>query len=47
MSEQVEVTFVDQGYSSAEPAAAAEEHGLELQVVKLPSARHGFVLPRR
>jgi transposase len=44
----VEVGFVDQGYSGPEPAAAAAEHGILLEVVKLPEAKRGFVLlPRR
>jgi transposase len=44
----VEVAFVDQGYTGADAAAAAEEHGIRLEVVKLPTAKHGFVLlPRR
>jgi transposase len=46
--EHVEVAVVDQGYTGPEPAAAAHEHGIELQVVKLPTARQGCVLlPRR
>ena len=44
----VEVAFVDQGYTGEKPAAAAREHGIELEVVKLPEAKRGFVLlPRR
>ena len=44
----VEVAFVDQGYTGDEPAAAAQEHGMHLDVVKLPEAKRGFVLlPRR
>ncbi|MFW6116395.1 MAG: transposase, partial [bacterium] len=44
----VEVAFVDQGYTGDKPAADAEAHGIRLEVVKLPSAKHGFVLlPRR
>jgi transposase len=44
----VEVAFVDQGYTGDNPAAAAEAHGIRLEVVKLPTAKHGFVLlPRR
>lgn len=46
--EQVEVAFVDQGYTGDEPAQAAQEHGIRLEVVKLPDAKHGFILlPRR
>jgi transposase len=46
--ETVEVAFVDQGYTGDQPAADAAAHGIQLEVVKLPEARHGFVLlPRR
>jgi transposase len=44
----VEVAFVDQGYTGDAAAADAEKHGIRLEVVKLPTAKHGFVLlPRR
>jgi transposase len=44
----VEVAFVDQGYTGEQPAADAEAHGIRLEVVKLPTAKRGFVLlPRR
>ena len=46
--ESVEVAFVDQGYTGDEAAADAAKHGIRLEVVKLPTAKHGFVLlPRR
>lgn len=46
--ENVEVAFVDQGYTGPEPAAAAAEAGIRLEVVKHHQAKHGFVLlPRR
>jgi transposase len=46
--QSVEVAFVDQGYTGQVPAQAAEQQGIELQVVKLPEAKKGFVLlPRR
>jgi transposase len=46
--ESVEVAFVDQGYTGDQPAADAEAHGIRLEGVKLPTAKHGFVLlPRR
>jgi transposase len=46
--ESVAVAFVDQGYTGEQPAADAEAHGIRLEVVKLPTAKHGFVLlPRR
>jgi len=44
----VAVAFVDRGYTGAQPAAAAAAHGIQVEVVKLPGAKHGFVLlPRR
>lgn len=44
----VELAYVDQGYTGEQPAQAASAHGLQLEVVKLPQARKGFVLlPRR
>jgi transposase len=44
----VEIAFVDQGYTGENAADAAEEHGIKLEVVKLPTAKRGFVLlPRR
>ena len=42
--ESMEVAFVDHGYTGDRPAADAEAHGICLEVVKLPTARHGFVL---
>jgi transposase len=46
--ESVDLAFVDQGYTGEMPAAAAEAHGITLEVVKLPEAKRGFVLlPRR
>ena len=42
--ESVEVAFVDQGYTGTQPAADAEQHGIRLEVVKLPTAKRGFVL---
>ena len=47
-SDSVELAFVDQGYSGPKPAAAASAHGIDLEVVKAPEAKRGFVLlPRR
>lgn len=44
----IQVAFVDQGYTGEEPAQAAAQHGIQLEVVKLPEAKKGFVLlPRR
>jgi transposase len=46
--ETVEIAFVDQGYTGENAANAAEEHGIKLEVIKLPTAKRGFVLlPRR
>src|SRR5215467_5267274 len=46
--ENVEVAFVDQGYTGQEPAQAAANEGIRLEVVKHHQAKHGFVLlPRR
>ena len=46
--ESVEVAFVDQGYTGEQPAQDAEAQGIRLEVVKLPTAKRGFVLlPRR
>jgi transposase len=46
--ESVELAFVDQGYTGAQPADDAKAHGIALSVVKLPEAKRGFVLlPRR
>ncbi|TLD40120.1 MAG: Mobile element protein [Candidatus Jettenia ecosi] len=42
------IAFVDQGYTGDQAKEDAKEHGIELQVVKLPQAKKGFVLlPRR
>ena len=46
--ETVEVTFVEQDYTDDNAADAAAEHGIKLEVVKLPTVKRGFVLlPRR
>lgn len=46
--DSVEIAFVDQGYTGDQPVADAEKHGIQLEVVKLPAAKRGFVLlPRR
>ena len=46
--EHVEVAYVDQGYTGEAAAEAAEQHGIELEVVKHTEAKRGFVLlPRR
>jgi transposase len=44
----VEIAFVDQGYTGEEPAEQAAGQGIRLVVVKLEEAKKGFVLlPRR
>lgn len=44
----VELAYADQGYTGENAREQAEEHGIELEVVKLPTAKKGFVLlPRR
>lgn len=46
--DHVTLAYVDQGYTGEETAQAGEEHGTTLEVVKLPDAKHGFVLlPKR
>jgi transposase len=46
--ENVTLAFVDQGYTGPKPTAAAKAQGIELEVVKLPEAKRGFILlPRR
>ena len=46
--QSVQLAFVDQGYTGDAPAQAAQSQGMELQVIKLPEAKKGFVLlPRR
>lgn len=46
--ESVEVAFVDQGYTGEQAAEDAKAEGIRLEVVKLPTAKRGFVLlPRR
>lgn len=46
--DSVELAYVDQGYSGQRAAEAAEAHGIQLEVIKLPEAKKGFVLlPRR
>jgi transposase len=46
--DSVEVAFVDQGYTGEQPAEDAQAQGIRLEVVKLPTAKRGFILlPRR
>ncbi len=47
-NDHVEVAYVDQGFTGEEPAKVAQEQGIRLEVVRLPEAKHGFVLlPKR
>lgn len=44
----VTLAYVDQGYTGEDPARDAKAQGIELEVVKLPEAKRGFVLlPKR
>ena len=46
--ENVELAYVDQGYTGERASEFAAEHGIRLEVVKHEEAKHGFVLlPRR
>jgi transposase len=46
--DSVELAYVDQGYTGEDAAEAAAGQGIQLEVVKLPEAKRGFVLlPRR
>jgi len=46
--QNVQVAFVDQGYTGDKPTADASQQGLQLEVVKHHEAKRGFVLlPRR
>ena len=42
--ENVEIAFVDQGYTGEQAAQDAAQHGIKLEVVKVPEAKKGFVL---
>lgn len=47
-NQEVTLAYVDQGRTGQNPANAALEHGIAVEVVKLPEAKRGFVLlPRR
>lgn len=47
-NQNVELAYVDQGYTGDDAAEAAAENGIHLEVVKLSEAKRGFVLlPRR
>jgi transposase len=43
----VELAYLDQGYTGEAAEQAAAEHGIQLEVVKHTEAKRGFVLPPR
>ena len=46
--DNVKLAWGDQGYTGGQAEVAAKEHGIALEVVRLPEAKKGFVLlPRR
>jgi transposase len=46
--QNVQLAYADQGYTGEEPAEAATQNGIHLEVIKLVRAKRGFVLlPRR
>ena len=46
--ENIELAYVDQGYTGENAVQAADKHGVRLEVVKHTEAKRGFVLlPRR
>ena len=46
--EQVSLVYVDQGYTGDVPRQAARHAGIDLHAVRMPEAKHGFVLlPKR
>lgn len=46
--EKVQLAYVDQGYTGEQASQDAQQHGINLEVVKLQEAKRGFVLlPRR
>ena len=48
MNPKLGLAYVDQGYTGESAPCAAQAHGIQLEVVQLPTAKRGFVLlPRR
>ena len=46
--ENIEIAYVDQGYTGERASELAAEHGIRLEVLKHEEAKRGFVLlPRR
>jgi transposase len=47
-ADSVDLAYVDRGYTGPDAEIAAADEGVDLEVVKLPEAKRGFVLlPRR
>lgn len=40
----VELAYVDQGYTGPNAAEAAQQHGIQFEIVKHSMAKRGFVL---
>jgi transposase len=47
MAEHNRKGYLHQGYTGERAAKAAADHGIALEVVKVPEAKRGFVLLRR
>jgi transposase len=45
--QSVTLAHVDEGYTGEQPAEDAQAHGIAPEVVRLPEAKRGFVLPPR
>jgi hypothetical protein len=45
IGETIEIAFVGQGNTNKSKTDAVAEHAIKLEVVKLPTAKRGFVLP--
>ena len=46
--QNIQLAFVDQGYTGEQPVKDAAQHGVRLEVIKHHEAKRGFVLlPRR
>jgi transposase len=43
----VQLAWADQGYTGETASKTARDNGIDLQIVKLPEAKKGFVLLRR
>jgi transposase len=47
IGDTVEIAYVDQGYTGENAADADGKHGIRLEVVKLPTAKRGFLFLSR